>query len=285
MSLKQRLPFRIIPVRLAPAFVLAALAAGPISAADEPKPGDASAEAEAFQKYARETAAEYDIRIISEPDRKLVLREEPILRWTNPVGGHQAHGDVFLWTDRGRPEAVLSLYQVTEANVIHEHHEFCSLSLGGLAAERSGKVAWAPAAAGMEMKRFPDAALQGSPRRRLEQMRKLAAQLTADKTTREDVKRDLRLLTQPIYRYEGEHPDLLDGALFAFVEGTDPEVLLLLEARPVGKQYEWFFGAARMNSVHMRVLRGEQTLWDAPVLPWKDVFNRADKHYTALRIR
>ena len=269
-------------VRLAPALALAVFTAAAISVADEPKP---SAEAEAFQKHARETAAEYDFRLVAKPDRKLVLHDEPILRWTNPVGGHQAHGEVFIWTDRGRPEAVLSLYEVTQ-NGVHEHHEFTSLSLGDLKAERSGAVAWAPPAGSVEMKRFPDAPPpEGPPRLRLGQMRKLAAQLTADKTTREDVRRDLRLLTQPIYRYEGEHPDLLDGALFAFVEGTDPEVLLLLEARRVGKQYEWFFGAARMNSVHMRVLRGEQVLWDGPVLPWADVFNRSDKHYTALRIR
>jgi hypothetical protein len=272
-------------IRLAPALALAGLIAGPRLAADESKSTN-STETEAFQKYARKTAGEYDFRLIAEPDRKLVLRDEPILRWTNPVGGHQAHGEVFIWTDRGRPEAVLSLYEVTQPDGVHEHHEFTSLSLGDLKAERSGAVAWAPPKGSVEMKRFPDAPPpEGPPRLRLGQMRKLAAQLTADKTTREDVKRDLRLLTQPIYRYEGEHPDILDGALFAFVEGTDPEVLLLLEARRVGKQYEWFFGAARMNSIHMRVLRGEETLWDAPVLPWKEVFNRADKHYTALRIR
>jgi hypothetical protein len=266
-------------------FMLAVLVAPAINTADEPKPAN-SAEADAFPKYARKTAGEYDFRLIAEPDRKLVLHDEPILRWTNPVGGHQAHGEVFIWTDRGRPEAVLSLYEVTQTDGVHEHHEFTSLSLGDLKAERSGAVAWAPSAGSVEMKRFPDAPPpEGPPRLRLGQMRKLAAQLTADKTTREDVKRDLRLLTQPIYRYEGEHPDLLDGALFAFVEGTDPEVLLFLEARGDGKQYEWYFGAARMNSVHMRVLRGEQVLWDGPVLPWKDVFNRADKNYTALRIR
>src|SRR5262249_26362888 len=139
---------------LAPALVLTALTAGPRIFADEPKP---SAESEVFQKYARKTAAEYDIRLVAEPDRKVVLRDEPILRWTNPVGGHQAHGEVFLWTDRGRPEAVLSLYEVTQTDGVHEHHEFSSLSLGDLKAQRSGAAAWAPPAGSVEMKRFPDA--------------------------------------------------------------------------------------------------------------------------------
>src|SRR5262245_33933262 len=126
---------------LAPTLALTVLTTATISIADDPTP---TAESEAFQKYARKTAAEYDFRLVAEPDRKLVLREEPILRWTNPVGGHQAHGEVFIWTDRGRPEAVLSLYEVTQTDGVHEHHEFTSLSLGDLKAERAGAVAWAP---------------------------------------------------------------------------------------------------------------------------------------------
>ena len=116
-------------------------------------------------------------------------------------------------------------------------------------------------------------------------MRKLAAQLTADKTTRESVKRDLRLLPQPVYHYEGSHPDVEDGGLFAFVEATDPEVFLLLEARAGGEKLEWQFGLARMNSLPLRVYHGEKLLWEAPALRGADVFDRADKQYTALRIK
>ena len=43
---------------------------------------------------------------------------------------------------------------------------------------------------------------------------------------------ELRLLPTPIARYGEPGTKLLDGALFAFVLGTDPEVFLFLEARP-----------------------------------------------------
>ena len=262
--------------------------AGRAAAADEaPAAGESAEEAEAFQKYAKEAAGRYDIRMRSDGERKLVAHEASLLRWTNPIGGHNAHGEVFIWTDRGRPQAVLSLYQVTEANVVHEHHEFCSLALAGLASQRSGEAAWSPAAAGLEMRAFPEApAPQSTARLRLTQMRRLAGQLRADKTTRDDVKRELRLLSNPVYRYDSDDPDILDGALFAFVEGTDPEAFLLIEARASGKdELEWHYGCGRMNSVRLRVLRGETVLWEAPTLPWGDVFNRPDKPYTAFRIR
>ena len=48
---------------------------------------------------------------------------------------------------------------------------------------------------------------------------------------RPGVDRDLRLLTTPIARYGKAGGDPEDGALFAFVEGTDPEVFLFVEAR------------------------------------------------------
>jgi hypothetical protein len=264
--------------------MLSAIAAN--AATETPHQGDDAAR-EDFQKYAKETSARYEIRSRSNADRKFALIEESILRWTNPVGGRQAHGEVFLWTDRGRPAAVLSLYQVTEAGVVHEHHEFCSLSLEGLIGRRSGQPAWSPADAGVELKAFPEGpTVQDSERLRLVQMRRLAEQLRADKTTRDGVKRELRLLPKPVYRYESSNPDILDGALFSFVEATDPEVFLLIEARSKGKdEHEWRYGLGRMNSVRLRVLRGEQMLWEAAELPWRDALDRPDKAYTAMRIR
>src|SRR5262249_16259210 len=130
--------WRIRFVAMSIVFALPTFLAGRAASADEAPKADDDA-AEAFRLYAKETAGRYEIRCQGEEGRKTTLRGDSVLRWTNPVGGHQAHGEVFLWTDRGRPAAVLSLYQVTEANVVHEHHEFCSLALEGLSARRSGQ--------------------------------------------------------------------------------------------------------------------------------------------------
>ena len=267
----------------------ASAAAITLSLAETPETGDDAAAMDEFRKYAKETAAEYQIRSRSDENHKLVLLHESLLRWTNPLGGRKAHGDVFLWTNRGRPEAVLSLYQLTESGVVHEHHEFCSLSLGGLSGLRRAQPSWSPVEAGVELKSFSEAPVPASSARlRLVTMRRLAERLRADKTTREDVKRELRLLPKPLYRYESDDPNVLDGALFSFVEANDPEVLLLLEARAIANEkskFEWQYGLARMNSVRLRVFRGEETLWEAPELPWRDALDRPDMTYTALRIR
>ncbi|HEV3119046.1 MAG TPA: hypothetical protein VGY58_18475 [Gemmataceae bacterium] len=83
-----------------------------------------------------------------------------------------------------------------------------------------------------------------------------------------------------------EMPQVLDGALFAFVEGTDPEVILAIEARADAKEEPvWRYGLGRMNSLRLRVLRGDDVLWEGPAIAWEDFHDRTDKPYTVLRIR
>jgi len=89
------------------------------------------------------------------------------------------------------------------------------------------------------------------------------------------VKSELRPLTQPVYRYELEKDsaELLDGALFVFVQGTDPEVWLLLEARKPVEQTasRWHFAVARMNSIEINVEHNGRQIWHRDIMPFKEV--------------
>ena len=270
-------------------FAVCLWAVASIAKGEDAPSGPEAEAAKKFQAYARETAAAYDARAESENGRKLALRGEPILRWSNPLGGRKAHGEVFLWTDAGRPAAVLSMYEYTGPDgVVHEHHEFCSLAIAGLHFASPRPLVWAPKEAGLELKPLSDAPPPAmSARQRLTQMRELAAGFSAEKTTRQSETRDLRLLSQPVYRHEGLDKDVnvLDGALFAFVEATDPEIFLLLEAHHAGGKAAWHFAAARMNSIRLQISRGETPAWEADVLPWKDALNRRDRPYTAFQVK
>ena len=52
----------------------------------------------------------------------------------------------------------------------------------------------------------------------MRQMHRLAQDIAGEKTTRDGVTRTLRLLSTPIYRYPTAEVEVLDGAIFAFVE-------------------------------------------------------------------
>ena len=73
---------------------------------------------------------------------------------------------------------------------------------------------------------------------------------------------ELRLLTQPLYRYQDETAGILHGALFAFVEANDPEVLLLLEA--VGsnvKEPQWRY-TRECTSYRVQVKLDDRDVFD-----------------------
>jgi hypothetical protein len=260
---------------------LAMLVASAMHAEDEQ-------EAEATQRYkayAKETAAKYELKTAGDHPRQLKLHEESLLRWTNPLGANKAHGELFLWSDRGRPAAVLSMYEYADpAGVVHEHHEWCSLALTPIRA--SGPKEWSPAVAGIELKPLPEAPpAADTPIRRLQQMRELGAGFIAEKTTRQNETRTLRLLNQPMYRYEAGDPEIVDGVLFALVEATDPEIFLCLEARLVDGKPAWHYGLVRMTSVRVAASYQGQKVWEGPALTSRDTYNRKDLPYTALLIK
>ena len=239
-----------------------------------------------FRAHAKEAAAAYEIRTESAAGQKLTLRPDSILSWTNPVPERQMHGDVFLWTDDGQPAAVLCLFEMTENGKVRECHELCSLAPGPLVTVATPSRDWSPKAGQVTMSPLLDAPPPAAmPRQRLSQMRELAARFTCEKTTRMGDTRTLRQLTQPLERYASPTHDVTDGALFAFVEATDPEVFLLLEMRSAGGTPQWHYGLARMASVRMRATLAGKTVWEVETLPYDGFRNRPDQPYTTLFAR
>ena len=74
----------------------------------------------------------------------------------------------------------------------------------------------------------------------------------------------------------------ISRALFAFADGTDPEVLLLLEARRTAGVEQWYFAAARLNQLHVQLFHDEQKVWEAPYLTRTEWRNR-EKPYLLQR--
>jgi hypothetical protein len=243
--------------------------------ADPPK--DEKALAEAFRAFAKQEAAAYTIRLEGS-DRPLVLQPEPVMTWANPVIG-TIYGDVFVWTADGRPAAVASIYRFYSPNP-HRDNEFHSLALGKLTAQRDGASVWAPSRGGLELKPIPGApAPADSAAVRLRQMRALAQEFTGGQTSSQRVDRDMRLLAQPIYRYENTKGDLIDGGLFAFVLGTDPDVFLLIEARrPPAGAPEWCFGATRMHRINLRLNHRGRAVWNVPEITYRQTRDRREPY-------
>ena len=238
-----------------------------------------SARAIEAAKIAVKAAEEYKFSREGKSSVPLTFEPKPLLQWSNPVVG-SIHGTVFVWTDKGRPEVVASIYKWYGPKNFHLGVEFHSLSTDPIRAERLGQVAWSPRKPGLAFAPVPNApAVADSAAKRLSQMRTIAEQFNAVEKDHDGVTRELRRLTQPVYRNPGSDPTPLDGALFTFVLGTDPEVFLLLEARRrADGTLGWDYALTRMNSVQIRVTHQGREVWSLPVMPWDVVFGHVEPY-------
>lgn len=226
--------------------------------------------AKAFVAYAREAARGYTFT--REDGRELTFREEPTLTWTNPAAG-ELYGVDFVWTHEGRPEMVASFFR-WYAPYQSVNHEIHSLSLQPVRAVKDGEPVWIVDRPGVELAPMPLApAPAETPAARLSQMKRLARDFSATHVSG-DTTLELRMLPQPLFRYEGA-AEADDGALFAFVEATDPDVILLLEARRTADGSQWHYGFARMGPQEVRASYRGQQVWQVPRLTWKESLDRS----------
>ena len=100
---------------------------------------------------------------------------------------------------------------------------------------------------------------------RLAQIRALAREFSGRSLSDAGVAWDLRLLPRPLHRYESTDPEVLDGAVFALVSnaGTDPEVILVVEARKTPEGARWVFGAARFSDMSLWLKHKDREVWSA----------------------
>jgi len=164
----------------------------------------------------------------------------------------------------GRPELAAQVFIAAGSKDLWLH-EFQSLSEHALTVSRGGAPQWQPQRPGIEMK-----PVEGAPGpaesavKRLTQMRKIAESFEATDDFEGKSRWELRLLSKPLQRYEKSSADVLDGALFAFAHGTDPEVFLMLEARGADGQYAWHYGLAPMTAYAVKVSSAGREIWSAP---------------------
>jgi hypothetical protein len=239
-------------------FITLLLALGVTARADDnPSPADP-----ALEEADRRSAA-IRLRIENGTSGAIVDRvAQPALRFEDPTRAND-QGTLWVWGLSGRPVAVLELYRNTSRDWIYVLNR---LTGGPLTARRGDALWWEPREATVRFSALTDAAAPaGSPTQRLVQMRALARRFSAHEFWDPDNSRyELRLLPQPLHRYHDSGKNVRDGALFAFANGTNPEVLLLLEACEGPGESGWQFGAARMGHAEIHLLLDGHETWRAP---------------------
>jgi hypothetical protein len=228
---------------------------------DAPQPGEKDSQSPLREQY-QLAAKKYEFFL--DENHKVPLEFEPkaILHWSSD---NDWSGDVFVWMARGRPQVIgcmLSSPTKPERTAIHEFHTLSTDPLGP--AEMAANYRWAPKA-GVEFQKLdglPAATAVG----RLPQMRAISRDLHA--FMQADGKYELRLLPQPLLRYQPTDGDVVDGALFTWVwagRGTDPEVVVAIECHRTLQGLEWRYAPVRLTTREVWLTHEDRELWRVPV--------------------
>jgi hypothetical protein len=223
-----------------------------------------AAEAKLQEKWQRAYRGMADSIEMRQGQTALALHPQALLYYTNPVRTHGQHGAVFLWTLEGRPAVFASIWSElnrrdpASRNVIHEWHSL--LKASDATARRGEKLLWTSGEPGIDWQSLADLPEPAATRSgRLVQMRGIARRLSVGIESADES--ELRLMSQPLFRYAEKTPSAIDGAVFAFAMTTDPELLVLLEASDSAEKPAWKVAFARFGNQPMTVKDGEKTVW------------------------
>ncbi|HTU19564.1 MAG TPA: hypothetical protein VMG10_16000 [Gemmataceae bacterium] len=191
---------------------------------------------------------------LSVAGKALKLEAAPVLRWPNPTRAIP-DGATFVWTLDGRPLAIGCVWRFRGMGFA-----FHSLSQDPIQATRGDNVVWKCDKRGITLEIFADSPVPAkTAATRAKQIRDLARRFSCRLVGRG--KEDLRLLTRPIYLWDRNGDKLTDLALFAFVQGTDPEVILLLETTKAAKGQQWRYALTRRTMAAIEADLDGKKVW------------------------
>jgi hypothetical protein len=208
------------------------------------------------------------LRAVSRPSQgeelPLALVTTPVLRYSDP-GGITTDASIWVWGGQGRPAIMAGVFfQTQEGREAKWSCELLSLADGGVAVHSNVGWNWTPDKGGLEWLAIEDQP-GDSERLRLRQMKEIAGryEITSFERT---AKSQLRLMVQPLYRYADEQRGLIDGAIFCYAAGTNPEALLLVECRKAADASAWHAAFTRFGANGCQARTEEAVVWECPAI-------------------
>jgi len=183
---------------------------------------------------------------------------KPLLRYsdlTRGTGEDNVLVDATVWRlgRQGRPTALITLEIYRSSGTSGVLALEC-LSLTpdrfSLRHKQVDGITWDADESALSLKLLPAAPPPAeTPAARLLQLRRLARRFSAREKIESGESMVCRMLPQPFDRYQAPDEKIVDGAIFAFANGTNPEIGVFLECDGA----KWAYGVVRLSAAEMMV--------------------------------
>ncbi len=198
----------------------------------------------------------------SAADFPMRLEREPLFRYDDQTRGY-IDGTVWRLGHEGRAMAIVTSelhpnYLGGGPRIIYD---LLSLTETPFTAKSADIPGWSPSTSAVLIRSLPKSPIPADTReKRLSQMKDLAARFSAAQDV-EGQKINLRLLPRQIDRYVPSKQLNSDGAIFLFVSGRNPGIVLLIES----SDDSWNYGLGRLSAPSTLVVRLDETVvWEQP---------------------
>jgi hypothetical protein len=200
-----------------------------------------------------------DVRTI-DSDEQIAPCDHPLFSYADSarvIG----EGAIWAWGGTGRPLAMAKCWKNRNGT------RTCAFSLTSdqrVIVRGPQFKTWRPANTQTEPTELPGAPAPDQQNAvRLRQLKEQARRFTAHEFWNPDNTRfELRLLVQPVHRYQDEPRQILDGAVFLLASDNNPQILLLIEAlNPADGRVRWQYSLARVSSAELHVVLDGKQVW------------------------
>jgi len=233
---------------------------------DEAQKAERAARLEMMRKLVRglETILRKDGELV-----KLEPMPEPLFRYADNARNY-VDGSIWAWGSEGRPLALVTVAGRGKPGAGQWDYEFNLLSLVQLTMSFEDGLTWRPTATEVQLQDLPKTpAPAETEARRLLQMKDIVRRFTCFEYWQEVLgpgtkqeRYEMRVLPRPIARYRQEKEGLIDGALFIGAYGTNPEVIVVLEAWRKGDDPPvWRCGFTRISYAEVHMIFDGTEIW------------------------
>ena len=195
---------------------------------------------------------------------KLEPHLQPLLRWNDPARKDAPikDGSLWAWGTKGRPAALLTQESYRGQWVC----ELISVSTADrVAVVTNSGWRWSPKQPGLQLLEFKEvpSPAENAPVR-LAQMRALARRFEIVQIGHDDTIYKLRFMPQPIHRYDDTSSGLIDGALFTYAWGTNPEAIAVVECQRKRSKSTWRYGFLPITVARIEAKLEGEKVWSRP---------------------